>query len=309
MWKNGRVATPSSTLTESSGGLSTAGSLFALAAYVSWGFTPIYWKQFDAVSATSILAYRILAALVLAWVLVVVTRRLEELQIALRAKRQRWLLLGSGLLLGCNWWIFIYAVNTDRIVDTSLGYYLTPLLNVAIGLMVFRESLSRSQRIAVGLAAAGVAYMAVDLGRLPWISLALGGTFAVYGALRKYGQVSSLGGLLVECGVLLGPALGYLVWSEVAGFGAVTALRGLPAGTLVLLSACGLVTAFPLVCFASAARRLPLSAVGIFQYIAPSLSLGLAVWLYNEPFTATHAVTFTLIWGALALYTWDGFRS
>jgi chloramphenicol-sensitive protein RarD len=226
---------------------------------------------------------------------------------ALRSPRQRVMLVGSGLLLGTNWWVFIYAVNTDRIVDTSLGYYLTPLLNVAIGVLLFGERLVRAQQVAVVLAAAGVAYMAWDFGRLPWISLTLGGSFALYGALRKSTTIPSLGGLLVEAAVMSLPSLAYLLWVGPGGSTADAAIDAWPLGRPGLVVACGLITAFPLVCFGSAAKRLPLSAVGIFQYIAPSLSLGVAVWLYDEAFTVAHGITFGLIWCALALYTWDGF--
>jgi len=287
--------------------LSRAGSLYALLAYTTWGFAPIFWKQLDQIEATELLAYRSLGSLSLATLLIVSLGQWSQLRSSLQSRRQQWLLLGSSLLLGCNWWIFIWAVNNDRIVDTSLGYYLTPLLNVALGMAIFRERLSRPQALAVALAAAGVAYMAWDLGRLPWISLALGFTFAAYGLLRKWCEVSSLGGLVVEAGLLAGPALGYLAQREISGQGALSRLGELPAGTLGLLAGTGLVTAFPLVCFASAARRLPLSALGLFQYLAPSLSLGVAVWLYAEPFTRAHAITFGLIWCALALFSWAGF--
>jgi chloramphenicol-sensitive protein RarD len=294
-------------MSEPDDGLSRSGILFALGAYVSWGFTPIFWKQLVDVPATEILAYRIVGALGISAGLVFATGQGAALRDVLRSRRQLLMLVASGLLLGVNWWVFIYAVNTDRIVDTSLGYYLTPLLNVAIGVLLFGERLERAQKIAVALAAVGVAYMAWDFGRLPWISLTLGISFAFYGAIRKSSPVTSLGGLTVETGALLLPSLAYLVWGG-EGHGASDA--ALPTWTLGrpgLVLACGLLTAFPLGCFASAARRLPLSAVGIFQYIAPSLSLGVAVGLYGEPFTRVHAITFALIWCALALYTWNGF--
>jgi len=293
-------------MNEPEGGLSRSGIMFALAAYFTWGFTPIFWKQLLAVPATEILAYRIFGAMLLSAGLVWVMGQAGPVLEALRAPRQRAMLVGSGLLLGVNWWVFIYAVNTDRIVDTSLGYYLTPLLNVAIGVLLFHERPVRAQQIAVSLAAAGVVYMAWDFGRLPCISLVLGGSFALYGALRKSTAIPSLGGLLVETAVMSVPSLAYLVWVGPGGSESDSVIAAWPLGWPGLVLACGLITAFPLVCFGSAAKRLPLSAVGIFQYIAPSLSLGVAVWLYGEAFTTAHAITFGLIWCALALYTWDG---
>jgi len=285
--------------------LSRNGALFALAAYTAWGFAPLYWKQLARFDATHVIAHRILWSLAFAFLLCFVLRQGAALGAVLRG-RHRFVLVASGLLLGCNWWIFIWAVNHDRIVDTSLGYYLTPLLNVALGMLIFGERLTRVQALAVGLAAAGVAFMAWELGELPWISLALGASFALYGVLRKWVDAGSLVGFLTEMAVLSLPAALFLTTSA----GEISLLRGreIPAETLVWLAGCGIVTAFPLLCFASAARRLPLSAVGIFQYLAPSLSLLLAVFLYEEPFTSTHGVTFALIWSALVLYTTESFR-
>jgi chloramphenicol-sensitive protein RarD len=287
--------------------LSTSGVLFALAAYAAWGFTPIYWKQLEALGASEIIAHRVLGSLLLVGVVLLLLRQYGALRVSLSHPRERRLLLASAVLLAINWWIFVWAVNTNQIVETSLGYYLTPLLNVAFGMGLYRERLSRPQAIAVGLAAAGVFYMAYDFGRLPWLSLALGVTFALYGVLRKATTVSSIGGLGVECCVMAIPALVYLWRLEASGSGTLLRLEEFPPLTLPLLLGCGVVTAFPLVCFASAARRLPLTAIGFFQYIAPSLSLGVAVWLYDEDFTVTHGVTFGLIWAALALYSWESF--
>ncbi len=288
--------------------LSGSGSLFALAAFSIWGFVPVFWKQLSEVPAAEILFYRILGSLVLAIGLLVATGGLAEVRESLRTPRQRWLLIGSSLFLGGNWWTFIYAVNADRIIDTSLGYFLTPILNVGVGTLVFSESLSRVQILAFVFAATGVGYLAYDFGTLPWISLVLGGSFAIYGALRKFGTISSLGGLLVESGVLIFPAGAILVWMASQGEATTLAGSGVSGETLAWLSSSGIVTALPLICFASAARRLPLSALGFFQYIAPCLSLVLAVWLYDEPFTRVHMVAFSFIWSALLLYAWDGLR-
>jgi len=294
------VQTPAVLASAPVSALSRNGTLFALAAYTAWGFAPLYWKQLSRFDATHLIAHRILWSLAFALLLCALARQLSPFLSVLRRGR-RAALVACGLLLGLNWWIFIWAVNHDRIIDTSLGYYLTPLLSVALGMLVFGERLTRRQAIAVALAAAGVAVMAWDFGQLPWISLALGGSFAAYGVLRKWVDAGSLVGFLLEMTVLALPALLFLSTSnsEIA----LPHTREIPTETLLWLAGCGVVTAFPLLCFASAAKRLPLSAVGIFQYLAPSLSLLLAVFLYEEPFTPTHGVTFALIWSALLLYS------
>ncbi len=306
MWNHSvMAATATTSKGRSARTASGSGSLFAIAAYGLWGFAPIYWKQLEAVPATEVLAYRVIGSLIFAALLLPSQGGLEPLRAALRPARARWLVTASALLLGCNWWLFIWAVNTDRILDTSFGYYLTPLVNVAIGLTVFRERLGALQWVAVALAATAVGYLAWDLGGLPWISLALGGSFALYGALRKYGDASSIGGFVAEMAVLVVPAAAYLALRYATGEGALQHLDTLPPGMPGLLAGVGVVTATPLLCFASAAKRLPLTTVGFFQYIAPTLSLGVAIWLYSEPFTRTHAISFALIWSALCFYTWD----
>jgi chloramphenicol-sensitive protein RarD len=281
------------------------GPLYATAAYLAWGFAPIYWKQLSALPAIEVLAYRILCAFVLTFVALIALRQLPHVIDSLKQPRQGALLAASGLLIGVNWGIFIHAVNTEQIVDTSLGYFLAPLLNVALGVVIFRERLSPLRMFAVAMAAAGVAFLAYELGRIPSISLALAGSFAVYGVLKKWSTISPMGGLLAETGVLSAPAIGFLVLTRSeasAHFGSLTTT------SLWFLLGSGIITAFPLICFASAARRMPLTTLGLFQYIAPSLSLILAVWLYGEPFTTAHTVAFSLIWSALALSSWEGFR-
>ena len=284
---------------------SGSGYLYALGAYGAWGMVPIYWKHLAALAATDLLAYRVLCSFVLASLVLVGLGRFPELIKSLKRPKQTLLLIASGLIIGSNWGIFIYAVNSDRILDTALGYFLAPLLNVALGVAVFRERLSRLRTFAVAMATVGVGYLAYGYGELPWISLVLAASFGVYGVLKKWSGVSSLGGFQVETAVLSIPALGFLIASESEPW---VQLAAMSSSSLWLLASSGLVTAFPLVCFASAARRLPLSVVGLFQYISPSLSLGIAVWLYGEPFTSVHAVTFSFLWTALALSSWEEFR-
>ncbi|MEE8475492.1 MAG: EamA family transporter RarD [Myxococcota bacterium] len=285
---------------------SGSGYLYALGAYCAWGMVPIYWKHLAALPASDLLAYRVLCSFVLASLVLVGLGRFPELIKSLKRPKQSLLLLASGLIIGSNWGIFIYAVNSDRILDTALGYFLAPLLNVALGVALFHERLSRLRMFAVAMATVGVGYLAYGYGELPWISLVLAGSFGVYGVLKKWSGVSSLGGFQVETAVLSLPALGFLVANESEPW---VQLAAMSSSNLWLLASSGLVTAFPLVCFASAARRLPLSVVGLFQYISPSLSLGIAVWLYEEPFTSVHAVTFSFIWTALALSSWEEIQS
>jgi len=282
-----------------------AGIVYALLAYGSWGVAPVYWKQLAALPPSQVLACRVLSSMLFGWLLLSAARRWRELRGVAGVRSVAAALLGTSLLIGGNWFLFLWAVTSDRIVDTSLGYFLTPLLNVALGAVFLGERLRRWQAIAVALAALGVARLALELGGLPWVSLALGGSFATYGLLRKLAPVSSLVGFAAETSLLAPLAGAYLLRLELTGGHGATPLAELSTGTLAWLAGAGVITAGPLVWFASAARRLPLSMVGLFQYIAPSVSLAIAVWIYGEPFRRSQAEAFTFIWVALALYTWD----
>lgn len=287
-----------------------AGAAFALAAYVAWGLAPAYWKQLEALPPFEILAYRVVSSAVVGVLGVTLGRSWRALRDALGIRAVALPLVCSALIIGGNWFLFLFAVVNDRIVDTSLGYFLTPLLNVALGVVFLRERLRPWQAVSVGLAALGVARMAIELGGVPWISLALGGSFACYGLLRKRAPVASLVGFAAETALLAPLALAYLAWLTASGEGLLgrDVVEGAGA-TVGWLAGAGLMTAGPLVWFASAARRLPLSMVGLFQYIAPTVSLGLAVGIYGEPFEHSRAEAFACIWLALAIYTWDWLRT
>jgi chloramphenicol-sensitive protein RarD len=277
-----------------------AGVVYALLAYGTWGVLPVYWKLLAAVPLAEVLAHRVAGTVVFSAALLAVLRRLPELGVALRSPRERRALLASGGLIAINWGVFIWAVGAGRIVETSLGYYLNPIVNVLLGMLVLRERLSRAQGIAVGLAAAGVGVMLVSHGRLPWIALVLASSFGLYGLMHKLSKVRPVPALAIETGALAPVALAFLtLGTEPAG----GALSEGPALTRALLLGAGPITALPLLWFGSAARRLPLSTLGLFQYLAPTLALLLAVFLYGEPFTRAHALAFLLIWAALALYT------
>jgi chloramphenicol-sensitive protein RarD len=270
---------------------------------------PIYWKWLAAIPPAEILLHRIAGTALFAAFLLTVARRWDEVARIVRDRRPLAALLASALLIAANWGIFIWAVQHGQIVATSLGYYLNPLANVALGLVLLRERLTRLQALAVAIAAAGVAYFTAAAGGLPWISLALALSFALYGLIRKTVAAGSLAGLAVETAMLAPAALAAIVVLEARGAGALGDADRLGAPVIAGLLGAGVVTALPLLWFASAARRLQLATVGLFQYIAPSLALACAVLLYGEPFTRAHAVAFGCIWLALALYSIESLRA
>jgi chloramphenicol-sensitive protein RarD len=273
-----------------------AGVLYALVAYSCWGLFPLYWKLLAQVPALQILGHRLLWSAVLVLGLVVGQQRWPEFQKLLAQRKSALGLLGSASILAVNWGIYIYGVNSNQVVETSLGYFMNPMVNVLLGVVVLRERLAWGQWLAVALAASGVGYAVAAMGRVPWLALALAVSFGFYGLLRKLIVVPPLLGLALETSWLAPLALIYLLLQPQPYFGQQL------APTLLLLGA-GIVTALPLFCFSAAAQRLPLSTMGFFQYLAPSLQLLLGVFLYREPFTRQHIVLFGCIWSALLVYT------
>ena len=277
------------------------GLIAAAVAYLIWGLFPIYWKLLQVIPAPQIMAHRIV------WCLMFVSVWL--------ALRNGWgwlrqlspkligMLATSALLIAANWWLYIWAVNAGHIVETSLGYFINPLVSVLMGVLILRERLNRMQWLAVAIAAVGVAWLTWQAGRPPWIALCLALSFGGYGLIRKLAVVPSVQGLAVESGLLFLPALGFLLWSESRGSGG---FGHVALHIDLLLIAGGLITALPLVLFAIGARRIPLSMVGILQYLAPTLQLGCGVLLFGEPFTRVQAIGFGCIWMALVLYASDG---
>jgi chloramphenicol-sensitive protein RarD len=274
----------------------------ALVAYGIWGIAPVYWKVTAAFPSSELLAYRVLSSFAIALLLLAATRRFGEIRVSVASARAAAAVVAAALLIATNWLTFIYAVQTDRILATSLGYYINPLVNVLFGLVLLRERLSRPQGIAVVLAALGVAWQTWALGELPWISLLLATSFGLYGLVRKLAPATPLAGYGLETLILSPFALGFLAWLVSRGDATV---GGASAGFQALVWASGIITALPLVAFASAAKRLPLTTLGMFQYLAPTLSFLLAVTFYGEEFRLEHAVSFGLVWLALALYGWD----
>jgi chloramphenicol-sensitive protein RarD len=278
------------------------GIAYGIGAYLVWGALPIFWKALDTVAATQILAHRFLwSAVLLAGIVSLrgswATIRNLEPQVIRR-------LLLAGALLAANWGTYIWAVNSGHIVESSLGYFINPLLSVALGVIILRERLEPGQWLAVAIAACGVGYMTVRVGSLPWIALVLAGTFAVYALLKK--QLYSVGpieSLAVEVSMLVLPALAFLTVVGVAGDGAVLAAG--PRIT-VLLILTGVATAVPLLLFGAAAHRIKLSTIGVLQYIAPSMQFLIGIFVYGESVTRDELIGFVLVWIALAVFTGHG---
>lgn len=274
------------------------GIWYAAGAYVIWGLLPIYWKALQAIPALEILAHRIGWACLLTLALVLVRRQWAALSIALRRPKILAAFAASGLLLTANWYIYIWAVNDGHIVETSLGYFINPLINVLLGVLFLSERLRIGQVVAIGTALLGVLVLAFHYGSPPWIALALAGTFGLYGLLRKTASLDSLVGLSLETLLVMPLALGYLLWLGPANaFGQVG-----PVTTLLMIGT-GVVTAVPLLLFAAGARKITLTTLGLLQYIAPTLQFGIGVLIYGEALTPERLAGFVLIWLALAIYS------
>ncbi len=290
---------------ESPAALRASGFAYALAAYATWGFFPVYWKQLTRIPPMELLAHRVVWSFLFMLGLLTLFRRWPEVRRVLSQRRTVGVLLLSTALISANWFLFIWAVNTGHVLEASLGYYINPLLNVVLARVVLGERLRPLQAVAVGLAALGVLYLTVGLGTLPWVSLVLALTFGFYGLVRKVAPVEALTGLAVETGFAAPVAVAFLLVVPVA--------QGrLMPDTLresLFLTFSGAATALPLLWFALAARRLRYSTMGIIQYLAPTCQLALAVLAYGEPFTSRHAVTFALIWTAVLLYATDTLRA
>lgn len=278
------------------------GVLYALGAFGFWGIVPIYFKAVSHVLPLEVLCHRVVWSVPLTGLMILLARERRALREALRSKYVWRALLLSATLVATNWFFFIYAITTHRILQASLGYYINPLVNVLLGIVFLRERLRAAQAVAVLLAAAGTLTLTLHYGQFPWLALVLGFSFGFYGLLRKTVRIESLNGLFVETTLISPLALAFLLWRGWNGFGAFGSMDWRTTALLVLA---GAVTVFPLVCFTSAARRLRLSTVGLLQYLAPSLMVVLAVFLYGEPFSQANAVTFGLIWTGLAVFAWD----
>lgn len=293
---------PPNTVAAASDG--NAGIWYTVFAYLAWGLLPVYWKALEALPALEILAHRVLWSFLLTAVLLFVGgSRWREVRQVLRSGRTLLTYLLISLLISANWLIYIWAVNAGFIVETSLGYFINPLVSVLLGVLVLREPMRGGQWIAIAVAAAGVSYLTIRYGSLPWIGLSLAGSFAIYGLLKKTTTVSALTGFAFETAWVFPLAAGYLLYLNSTGAGA---LGHTSLNTTLLLIGTGFATALPLIFFAAGAKRIPLSIVGLLQYIAPTLGFLLGIFVYNEPFNQDRLIGFSLIWLALVIYTVEG---
>jgi len=283
--------------------LSPSGMALAVSCYLGWGLVPIYWKGITGIPADEVLIPRILWTLLLLVLASIATGRLADTWFG-GARDWLWTLTAATLLAG-NWTLFIYAIQTDRVIATSLGYYINPLMSIVLGMLILGERLNRLQALAVGIAALGVATLTIRAGELPWISLVLAMSFALYGLIHKIRPQPPLAGLTREM-LILAPI-------TLLGLGFLTARAASPLleasiADHAYLSLASIVTAGPLLLFHAATKRLPLVAVGMFQYIAPTITLVLATSVYGEAFTSAHATGFGLVWVGLGLFTFDSLR-
>lgn len=276
----------------------------ALSCYLLWGLAPLYWRELAIVDAHELIAHRLVWTLVFTAPLLWWLGGFAEARAALGSWRSFGLNLLSSALLSANWLVYVWAVNTGHVIETSLGYFLVPLINVALGWGILHERMRPAQWSAIGLAAAGVAFQLIQLGRLPWIALAVALTFGGYGLLRKQSALGPLTGLTVETLLLAPLAAALLLWRAYAGTGALgNAALSLHVEVMVLCA--GVVTAVPLLLFAYGARRLKLTTLGLLQYAAPSVQFALGVWVYHEEFSSARALSFAFIWAGLVVYTAD----
>ena len=280
------------------------GLLYAVGTYTLWGLMPIYWKLLQEVPALEILGHRMVWSLLFVAAILLYKKRWSWLRPALQDRRTLLSTLGAATLMTLNWFLYIWAVNAGYIIETSLGYFINPLVSVVLGVLFFRERLRNWQWVAVGLATVGVVYLTLSYGALPWIALSLAFSFAAYAVLKKTARLASLEGLSLETALFFLPALAFLIYLDLNS----AAVFG--HGDLMLtflLSLAGLATAVPLLLFAAAVRRIPLSTIGILQYIAPTCQFLLGVFVYTEPFGYDQLIGFSLIWTALLLFSIDGF--
>jgi chloramphenicol-sensitive protein RarD len=280
------------------------GILYAALAFLCWGSFPLYFHALGEVPPTQILAHRVLWSLLFLVIVLTVRRQWKWLPEVLRRPRVIGSFIASAFLLSANWLVYIWAVNNGHVIESSLGYFINPLVNIMFGYLLLKERLRTGQWLAIALAGCGVAWLAWQSGSVPWIALILASSFGAYGLMRKTAALGALEGLSFETMLLFPLALGYVIWLSLHGENAFTAAAS--DSTRWLLVAAGPITAIPLLLFATGARRIPLSALGLLQYISPTIQFLLGVWLFHEAFTAERLVGFVVIWSALALYAAEG---
>ena len=293
------ISTPTDSRATGASRRRTSGLIAALACFVAWGLVPVYWKQIPYVTADEMVSHRVIWSLLFIGLLLSAQHAWGDIRRQCSLRTFGWAAL-AGIAVTFNWWLFLWAINAGRVIDTSLGYFLMPLFNLVLGLAFFHERLRRLQLLAVMIAGAGVAYAFVAHAGLPWVGLALCISWGSYGALRKKSHLDSLPGLFFETLVTAPLALVWLAHIQTQG----TAAFGLhDVHASIYLIGGGVVTAVPLLWFSHAARRLPLSTVGFLQYITPSLTFLLGVAAYHEPVSRARLIAFGCVWAALAVFT------
>lgn len=281
------------------------GTWYAVGAYGLWGLFPLYWKMLHHVSAVQLIGHRIVWSFVSLIAMLAFLKQIKTFRAVAFTFSMIRIYAMAAVLVGINWLIYVWAVNKGHIVETSLGYFINPLISVLIGVIFFREKLRLWQWIPIAIAATGVLYLTLALGSLPWIALTLAFSFAFYGAVKKIAPLNSFQGLTLETVILLLPAILYLLFSEVKGDGAFLH-HGLWMDLLMMGT--GLVTTIPLLLFASAAKRIPLSVIGVLQYIAPTIQFLIGIVVYHETFTMRQFVGYCFVWVALVIFGVDSYR-
>ncbi len=279
------------------------GGAMALAAYAIWGLFPIYWKWLQDVSALQLVAHRILWTSLILGMVIAWAGQWRMFAASVRSPGIIRVYLAAAVLMGINWWVFVLAVNSGNVTQTGLGYFISPLVNIVMGVVLFNERLRPWQWVSAGLAGAGVLYLTLAQGKLPWMALALAFSFGTYGLVKKVAALGAVHGLMLETAILLPAAVPYLAYCEMSGQGAF--LHAGPMPTL-LMAASGLVSMAPLLLFAHAAQRIPLTHLGLLQYVTPGMQLLLGVMLYHEPFGGHSLIGFGLVWIALLLFIGEG---
>ncbi|MGY1802723.1 EamA family transporter RarD [Blastococcus sp. SYSU D00922] len=281
------------------------GVVSGLGAYALWGLFPLYFPLLEPAGGLEIVAHRVLWSLLFVAVLLTAVRRWGQVRALVTDRRRLLVLLGAAVLIAGNWLVFVYGVNSGHVVETSLGYFINPLVSVLLGVVVFAERLRPLQWTAVGIAAVAVLVLTIDYGRPPWIALALAVTFGLYGLMKKIVRTEAAPGLFVETALVALPAAAVLAVAHSNGDGT---FGNAGAGHALLLVSSGVATAVPLLLFAAAARRIPLSTVGLLQYLTPSMQLAIGVFVYGEPMPPARLAGFAIVWVALAVFTVDTLR-
>ena len=281
------------------------GVLSGLGAYSLWGLFPLYFPLLEPAGGLEIVAHRVLWSLVFVGLLLTVRRNWSQVRALVTDGRRLLVLFSAAVLIAANWLVFVYGVNSGQVVETSLGYFINPLVSVLLGVVVFSERLRRLQWVAVGIAAVAVAVLTIDYGRPPWIALALAASFGLYAVMKKLVRVEAAPGLFVETALVAVPAGIVLAVLHSGGEGTFT---NAGTGHALLLVSSGVATAIPLLLFAAAARRIPLSTVGLLQYVTPLMQLAIGVFVYDEPMPPARLAGFVIVWVALAVFTVDSVR-